>query len=106
MCYVLSRAMTRDKTGSTNMANTAKTADTATKKVETKAEKFQRLAPPRIQKALDAIGLIGNLSAKGNYEYTPDQVAKIKAALDAKVSSVMAGFSPDAKGPTNQGFSF
>ena len=87
------------------MADTKKTAATTEVK-ETKAQKFARLAPPRIQNAIDKINLIGNLSAKGGYEYTPEQVAKVKAALESAVSGVLARFSPDAKDTPNGGFTF
>lgn len=43
---------------------------------ETKAEKFKRLAPPRINKAVHAIELIGNL-AGSSYEYTDEEVNKM-----------------------------
>lgn len=86
------------------MAKTETTAPAAAK--ETKAQKFARLAPPRVQNAIDKIRLIGNVSNKGQYEYTPEQVAKIQAALDGAVKEAMSGFAPDAKGPSATGFSF
>lgn len=86
------------------MAKTETTAAAPAK--ETKAQKFARLAPPRIQNALDKIALIGNLSSKSGYEYTPEQVAKMEKALTDAVKRAMAGFAPDAKGASDTGFSF
>lgn len=48
---------------------------------ETKAEAFERMAPPRVTRALDAIRLIGNLSARHDYEYSPADVEQIFRAL-------------------------
>lgn len=78
----------------------------AAKTAETKAAKFARLAPPRIQNALDKIALIGNLASKSGYEYTPEQVAKIKTALEGAVKAVTDRFAPDAKDQSGTGFSF
>lgn len=61
---------------------------------ETKAEAFSRLANLRVNKLLDQIRKLGNLSAKGNYEYTEEQVARIRAAVDAKLDQTFAKFAP------------
>ena len=42
------------------------------KTVETKAERFIRVAEPRVGRACKAISLIGNF-ATGDYEYTEQQ---------------------------------
>lgn len=77
---------------------------TEEKAVETKAEKFTRLAVSRTNKALDAIATIGGLAAKGNYEYTPEQVAKIFGALEAEMTKLQGKFqNPDAV--KSEGFS-
>lgn len=49
---------------------------------ETKADAFKRLANYRVQKAIDRLDLIGNLSNRSSYEYTEDQVDRIVVALD------------------------
>jgi hypothetical protein len=49
-------------------------------------EKFARLATKRVSKALKAIQLIGNLSNKSNYDYTPQDVQKIFKALQDEVN--------------------
>jgi hypothetical protein len=49
-------------------------------------EKFARLATKRVSKALKAIQLIGNLSNKSNYDYTPEDVHKIFKALQDELS--------------------
>lgn len=52
---------------------------------ETKADKFKRIAPMRVTKAIKAVSLIGNLGGSG-YERTPEQVEKIGAALKEAVN--------------------
>ena len=50
-----------------------------TKKVqdnESKADKFVRLGEYRVNKVIDAIGRLENLSNRTNYEYTQEQVWK------------------------------
>ena len=44
-------------------------------------EKFVKLATKRVSNALKAIQLIGNLSNRSNYDYTPEDVQKIFKAL-------------------------
>ena len=52
-----------------------------TKARKERIERFNRLAEQRTQKALDAIRILSNCAAKTTYEYTPDQVHEIEAAL-------------------------
>lgn len=61
---------------------------------ETKAEAFKRLANKRMTVALDKIRLVGNLHARGNYEYTEEQVARMISALHAEIESIEAKFKP------------
>jgi hypothetical protein len=64
--------------------------------VETKHDKFKRLATPRVTNALKKIELIGNLSSSG-YEYTPEEVEKIFTALQQTLDSTKARFSKGKK---------
>lgn len=57
-----------------------------------KAAKFIELANKRVGAALEAIGKIAGLSAKGNYSYTEAQVKAIGQALVNKVNTTMAPF--------------
>lgn len=59
----------------------------------TKAQKFSEMGSARLTKAVDAIDLIANLSTKANYDYTPEQVAKIDANLEAAVKRVRDAFA-------------
>ena len=63
----------------------------AEKAGETKSEKFIRLGEYRINKAIDAIGRLENLSNKSAYEYTPEQVEAMFAVLESKVLPLKHG---------------
>jgi len=54
--------------------------------------KFVELAEKRVTKAIKDIRLIGNLSNKGNYRYTDEDVKKIIRALDAEVKKLKHRF--------------
>ena len=51
---------------------------------ESKAERFVRLAEPRVSRACEAISLIGYLAAS-SYEYTDKQVESMFAALQEEL---------------------
>ena len=59
---------------------------------ESKSDKFKRLASKRVVNAIQKIELITNLAAP-SYESTPEEVAKILAALQGSVDKVKAAFS-------------
>tara|TARA_Y100000817_G_scaffold150195_1_gene117483 strand:- start:4900 stop:5133 length:234 start_codon:yes stop_codon:yes gene_type:complete len=55
--------------------------------------KFRELAQTRVNKAIKAIELIGNLSNKNNYSYTDEEVKKIFAAIQKSLSQSKARFN-------------
>lgn len=58
---------------------------------ESKAERFIRVAEPRIGRACKAISLIGNF-ATGDYEYTEEQVDAMFAAMQEALNTARAKF--------------
>ena len=66
---------------------------------ESKADKFKRLAEPRVGSAIKKIEIIGNLASNG-YEFSADQVEKILTGLRATVDEVEKKFQ---KGLNRQG---
>lgn len=72
--------------------------------METDREKFIRLATRRVNNALKAIQLIGNLSNRGNYDYTEKDVEKIFAALTSEIKNCRERFSASGS-KTKNGFS-
>ena len=66
-------------------------ADTK-KPTETKAQVFSRLGSARMNRVLGGLRGIEKLASK-SYEYTPEQVAKLSAALDKGVQRVKDAFA-------------
>lgn len=60
--------------------------------VESKRDRFIRLAERRTSVALRAVKLIGNLSNKNNYEYTEGDAKKIVAALTRELDELRRRF--------------
>lgn len=58
---------------------------------ETKAERFVRLAEPRVSRACKAISLIGHLAAS-SYEYTDKQVDAMFEAMHEELNAQKAKF--------------
>jgi hypothetical protein len=57
-----------------------------------KRAKFVELAQKRVNKAINTLRLIGNLSNKGNYSYDADDVARIFAVLEGELKKVRTRF--------------
>lgn len=58
---------------------------------ESKAERFVRVAEPRVGRACKAISLIGNF-ATGDYEYTEEQVEAMFGAMQQELDTARAKF--------------
>lgn len=65
-------------------------------KSEEKKSKFKELAEKRVNKALDGIRLIGNLSNRQTYSYDDAQVRKIVKALRDAVGEVETRFGSNS----------
>ena len=65
--------------------------------LETKNEKFRRLATARGDRILKEIALLGNMSNERNYEYSQQEVQKLFTALEAELRSCKARFSSKSK---------
>ena len=60
-------------------------------------DRFTRLAVSRVERASEALRLIGNLSNKSNYEYTDQEVKKIFAALQSELNAAKSRFRDNSK---------
>ncbi|MFA5146627.1 MAG: hypothetical protein WC515_04560 [Candidatus Omnitrophota bacterium] len=69
--------------------------------VESKHDKFKRLATQRVANALKKVELIGNLSSSG-YEYSTEEVDKIFTALQQTLDSTKNRFSKSKKEETKK----
>jgi hypothetical protein len=55
-------------------------------------ERFVALAEKRVTRAMKDIRLVGNLSNRTNYSYTPEDVRKIVVALEAEIRKLKLRF--------------
>lgn len=60
---------------------------------ETKADAFKRLASARVQTVLDRLDILANCSNRAQYEYTAEQVEKIRSTIQTKLDFCMNQFS-------------
>ena len=70
-----------------------------------KMEKFEQLAEKRVNEAVKKISIIGNLSNRGNYEYTEAHIKQIVSTLRKEVGKVQARFENKGRSE-KQGFKF
>lgn len=57
-----------------------------------KKENFKRLAEKRVQRTINDLRLIGNLSNRGNYDYDDSQIAQIFDVLDGELKKARLRF--------------
>jgi hypothetical protein len=79
MCIILSKGIER---GIKEMNN-----------VETKRNKFIRIAEARTNKAAEMIKLLGNCANKSTYDYTDDDIRKIFSYLEKEIKNARNKFS-------------
>jgi hypothetical protein len=65
--------------------------------METKEDKFKRLANARVNNAIKQLELIGNLSNSSSYGYTDDEVRKVMSTLNQKVKEISFKFQESLK---------
>lgn len=65
--------------------------------METRKEKFIRLATYRTNLVLEKLRILGNLSNKTNYDYTDEEVNKIFTAIDSQLRITKARFAGKRK---------
>lgn len=60
--------------------------------METKRERFVRVAENRTNKIINMIRLLGNCSNKGNYEYSEDDVKQIFTAIESELKNAKSKY--------------
>lgn len=55
--------------------------------METKRQRFVRIAENRTNKILNMLRLLGNCSNKSNYDYTEEDVKKIFSAIEKEMKN-------------------
>ncbi len=63
-----------------------------------KREKFVELAEKRVNRLLNDIRLIGNLSNKANYEYSQEDIRKIFGAIEGEMRATKRRFEGSTAG--------
>lgn len=95
------------KTEGTNGSGGGKDAK---KEKETKRAKFQRLAEKRMNKALESLRILGQLSNRAVYDYTEEDVDAMFGALNGVIADVnekyKAGLAKGASAEQEKLFSF
>ena len=66
--------------------------------IETREDKFKRLAESRVNAIIDKMRLLGHLANKSNYNYTDKQVDAIFKAIQKDLNSTKAKFSGGVNG--------
>lgn len=66
-------------------------------KTETKSERFRRLAPKRLNNVLKSLKIFGNLSSRGNYEYTNEEIAGMFSQIEGKLDELKKKFGVTPK---------
>ncbi|MEQ3713505.1 hypothetical protein [Lentibacter sp.] len=61
--------------------------------MESKHQKFRRLAEARTNKAISAIRSLSKLSNKNHYDYSDDEIKKIFAVLKREISDAQTLYS-------------
>ena len=60
--------------------------------METKNDRFVRIAEARTNKIIDMIRLLGNCSNKASYDYSKEDVRKIFTAIENELKTAKAKF--------------
>lgn len=60
--------------------------------IESKGERFVRIAEARTNKIIDMIQLLGNCSNRATYDYTKDDIKKIFGAIESELKMAKAKF--------------
>ena len=61
--------------------------------LETRKERFNRLATSRTNEIIDKIRILGNCSNKSTYEYSESEISKIFRAIDNELRETKKKFT-------------
>jgi ABC-type Fe3+-hydroxamate transport system substrate-binding protein len=61
--------------------------------MESRSEKFKRIATRRTNEIIDKIRILGNCSNKSTYEYSSEEVSKIFKSIEQELNSAKNKFS-------------
>ena len=61
-------------------------------KIESKRDRFRRLAQTRTNQVIKRLRILGNCADKGRYEYAKEDMERIFAAIDRRLNKIKARF--------------
>ena len=65
--------------------------------METKRERFEKIAVARTNRIIEQLRLLGNCSNKNNYSFSEDDIKKIFGAIELEVKNAKARFITQRK---------
>lgn len=65
------------------------------KNMETKNDRFVRLAEARVNSVIEKIHLIGNLSNRRNYDYSEEEVMELFKAIEIEIQQTKKMFEAE-----------
>lgn len=71
-----------------------------------KAERFKRVAAPRVQRVLDSLDNLSKCSSRNNYEYSQEEVSKMLSAIRTKLKNLEQRFDVNSPASKKERFSF
>jgi bifunctional pyridoxal-dependent enzyme with beta-cystathionase and maltose regulon repressor activities len=74
----------------------------AKKTIESKRDRFERIAQRRTNQTLKFLRLLGNLADRRNYEYSDLHVQQIFAAIDQEIRIMKSRFKSDTPEASKQ----
>lgn len=74
--------------------------------VETRRERFEKVASNRVQRILDTLSLLKNCAKKNNYEYDEKDVEMMFTEINKAVRDAKATFSAELEKSNKHGFKF
>ena len=60
---------------------------------ETRNQRFERLATKRVNRILNDLRLLGNLSSRSSYDYSENEIKKIFNAIESSTKSAKSKFT-------------
>jgi len=74
--------------------------------VETRRERFEKVASNRVQRILDTLSLLKNCAKKNNYEYDEGDVDMMFSEINKAVRDAKAAFFAELEKSNKHGFKF
>jgi hypothetical protein len=71
-----------------------------------KAERFKRVAAPRVQRVLDSLDSLAKCSNRRNYEYAGEDIRKMVSAIKRRVRNLEHLFGEEEGMPKKDTFTF